>query len=80
MRPASTSSASCVFSTCLFSGCALHTTSPLPSVGHAARVAAIRALLAREPGLYAIGSAYDGVGIPDTIRLATATGAAIGAQ
>ncbi len=55
-------------------------TSPLPSVGHAARVAAIRALLAREPGLHAIGSAYDGVGIPDTIRLATATGAAIGAR
>ena len=37
-------------------------TSPLPSVGHAARVAAIRTLLAREPGLHAIGSAYDGVG------------------
>lgn len=54
-------------------------TSPLPSVGHAARVAAIRTLLARESGLHAIGSAYDGVGIPDTIRLATATGAAIGA-
>ncbi len=51
--------------------------SPLPSVGHAARVEAIRARLAEAPGLHAIGSAYDGVGIPDTIRLATATGAAI---
>ncbi len=53
-------------------------TSPLPSVGHHARVAAIRALLAAHPGLHAIGSAYEGVGIPDTIRLATKTGDAIG--
>jgi oxygen-dependent protoporphyrinogen oxidase len=55
-------------------------TSPLPSVGHAARVGTIRARLLELPGLHAIGSAYDGVGIPDTIRLAAATGKAVAAS
>jgi len=49
-------------------------TSPLPTVGHLARIARIRAEAARAPGLHPIGSAYDGVGIPDTIKLAEATG------
>jgi oxygen-dependent protoporphyrinogen oxidase len=49
-------------------------TSPLPTVGHIARIARIRAAAAQAPGLHPIGSAYDGVGIPDTIRLADATG------
>ena len=52
-------------------------TSPLPTVGHLARVKHVRALVAAEPGLHVIGSAYDGVGIPDTIRLATAAGRSI---
>ena len=52
-------------------------TSPLPTVGHLARVARIRAEAANAPGLHPIGSAYDGVGIPDTIKLADATGRAL---
>lgn len=52
-------------------------TSPLPTVGHLARVARIRAAAASAPGLHPIGSAYDGVGIPDTIKLADATGRAL---
>ena len=52
-------------------------TSPLPTVGHLARVARIRAEAAESPGLHPIGSAYDGVGIPDTIKLADATGRAL---
>lgn len=43
-------------------------------VGHAADVAAIRRNLA---GVHVIGNAFDGVGIPDCIRLARATAAAI---
>jgi protoporphyrinogen/coproporphyrinogen III oxidase len=48
-------------------------TSPLPAVGHTKRVAMIRKQLSSTQGLHCIGSAYDGVGIPDSIRLATAT-------
>lgn len=51
--------------------------SPLPTVGHHLRVAHIRAKAAETPGLHPIGSAYDGVGIPDTIRLAETTGRAL---
>ncbi len=51
--------------------------SPQPLVGHADRVARIRARLETLPGLYVIGNAYDGVGIPDCVRLAEQTAAQI---
>lgn len=51
--------------------------SPQPHVGHADRVARIRARLETLPGLYIIGNAYDGVGIPDCVRLAEQTAAQI---
>jgi len=44
--------------------------SPQPLVGHFDRVARIQARLASVPGLQVIGNAYDGVGIPDCVRLA----------
>ncbi|HKQ68287.1 MAG TPA: protoporphyrinogen oxidase [Polyangiaceae bacterium] len=44
--------------------------SPQPLVGHFERVARIRERVAKTPGLYVIGNAYDGVGIPDCVRLA----------
>lgn len=50
-----------------------HQTSPQPVVGHAARVASITTAMAALPGLYTIGSAYQGVGISDVVRLAQAT-------
>lgn len=37
-------------------------------VGHSARVARIRELLTRTPGLELAGNAYDGVGLPDSIH------------
>ena len=43
---------------------------PQPIVGHGARVARIEARLRSLPGLYVIGAAYDGVGIPDCVRQA----------
>ncbi len=52
-------------------------TSPQPSTGHAARVARVRDALRPHPGIHAIGSAYEGVGIPDVVRLAKKTGAAL---
>jgi oxygen-dependent protoporphyrinogen oxidase len=39
-------------------------------VGHAVRAAEIKALASQTPGLYIIGNAYSGIGIPDCIRLA----------
>ena len=39
------------------------------TVGHAARVAAIRGAINQLPGLELAGNAYDGIGIPDCIRL-----------
>jgi len=51
--------------------------SPQPLVGHADRVARIRARLEALPGLHVIGNAYDGVGIPDCVRLAEQTAAQI---
>ncbi len=40
---------------------------PQYAVGHLARVARIRAAVARQPGLAVCGAAYDGVGIPAVI-------------
>lgn len=50
---------------------------PQYTVGHLDRVAKIRAELARWPGLAVTGAAYGGVGIPDCIRDATETAAAV---
>lgn len=47
--------------------------SPLPTVGHLERVERIRAELTGLRGLHLVGSAYEGVGIPDVIRLAERT-------
>jgi oxygen-dependent protoporphyrinogen oxidase len=41
---------------------------PQYEVGHLERVAGIEELCARVPGLYLIGNAYRGVGVPDCIR------------
>jgi oxygen-dependent protoporphyrinogen oxidase len=46
-------------------------------VGHADRYSRIRALTAQEPGLFLAGNAYEGVGIPDCIRLAQQAAAQI---
>jgi len=37
-------------------------------VGHQERIASIQTLVARHPGLYLVGSAYEGIGISDCIR------------
>ena len=39
-------------------------------VGHAARWERIRSLVAMEPGLFLVGNAYEGIGVPDCVRLA----------
>ena len=39
------------------------------SVGHRERIARIAARVAALPGLRLAGNAYDGIGIPDCIRL-----------
>jgi len=41
-------------------------------VGHARRVADIRERVASRPGLYLAGNAYEGVGIPDSVRVGEA--------
>src|SRR5882724_5765202 len=51
--------------------------SPQPLVGHTDRVAHIQARLQSVPGLHVIGNAYDGVGIPDCVRLAERAAAQI---
>jgi oxygen-dependent protoporphyrinogen oxidase len=51
--------------------------SPQPLVGHSDRLARIQSRLQGVPGLYVIGNAYDGVGIPDCIRLAERAAAQI---
>ncbi len=48
-------------------------------VGHAARVAEIRALAAHHPGLHIAGNAYEGIGVPDCIRTGRAAGHAAAA-
>ncbi|HEY4121227.1 MAG TPA: protoporphyrinogen oxidase [Byssovorax sp.] len=50
---------------------------PQPVVGHGARVARMRALAARHPGLWLAGAAFDGVGIPDCVRQANEVAAKI---
>ena len=42
-------------------------------VGHKARQERIGTLLSQVPGLYLTGNAYDGVGVPDCVRLAALT-------
>jgi oxygen-dependent protoporphyrinogen oxidase len=44
--------------------------SPQPLVGHFDKLAHIQSRLRTVPGLHVIGNAYDGVGIPDCVRLA----------
>jgi oxygen-dependent protoporphyrinogen oxidase len=41
-------------------------------VGHPTRIAELRARIAALPGLHVAGNAYDGIGIPDCIRLGKA--------
>ncbi len=53
---------------------------PQPIVGHGARVARIEARLRSLPGLYVIGAAYDGVGIPDCVRQARSAAARVRAE
>lgn len=47
------------------------------TVGHTARVAAIRGAINQMPGLELAGNAYDGIGIPDCIRLGRAAARAL---
>jgi oxygen-dependent protoporphyrinogen oxidase len=51
--------------------------SPQPLVGHFDRVAHIQTRLEGLRGLYVIGNAYEGVGIPDCVRLAEKAAAEI---
>lgn len=46
-------------------------------LGHARRVAEIRARLAMHPGLELAGNAYDGIGVPDCIRTGRAAARAL---
>jgi len=47
------------------------------TVGHGARLAEIEARTAAIPGLYLAGNAYQGIGIPDCIRMGKAAAEAI---
>jgi oxygen-dependent protoporphyrinogen oxidase len=47
------------------------------TVGHAARIAEIETIAAGIPGLYLAGNAYQGIGIPDCIRMGKAAAEAI---
>jgi oxygen-dependent protoporphyrinogen oxidase len=38
------------------------------NVGHSARIARVREILARTPGLALAGNAYGGIGVPDCVR------------
>jgi oxygen-dependent protoporphyrinogen oxidase len=53
---------------------------PQYNVGHLDRVAAIRAAVARQPGLAVAGAAYDGVGIPACIATAKSAAAQVTAH
>jgi oxygen-dependent protoporphyrinogen oxidase len=50
---------------------------PQYEVGHQARVARIRDALGRFPGLWVVGGAYEGVGIPDCVRGGESAAAAV---
>ena len=50
---------------------------PQYTVGHSARVAEIEGLAAAVPGLHLVGNAFGGIGIPDCVRSAKTTAAAI---
>ena len=50
---------------------------PQYTVGHSARVAEIQGLAAGVPGLHLVGNAFGGIGIPDCVRSAKTTAAAI---
>jgi oxygen-dependent protoporphyrinogen oxidase len=50
---------------------------PQYNVGHLDRVAAVRAAVARQPGLAVAGAAYDGVGIPACIATAKSAAAQV---
>lgn len=52
--------------------------SPQYDVGHQARVAGIEQRLSGQPGLFLTGSAFRGVGIPDTVADARRTAAEVG--
>jgi oxygen-dependent protoporphyrinogen oxidase len=47
------------------------------TVGHAARIAEVRALLQQIPGLQVAGNAYEGIGIPDCVRTGRAAATAL---
>jgi oxygen-dependent protoporphyrinogen oxidase len=47
------------------------------AVGHPQRVAELQARVAAIPGLYLAGNAYQGIGVPDCIRMGKAAAAAI---
>jgi oxygen-dependent protoporphyrinogen oxidase len=49
-------------------------------VGHPARITELRSRIAAIPGLHLAGNAYDGIGIPDCIRLGKAAAEKIVAQ
>ena len=53
---------------------------PLYRVGHAEWLAEVRSACVASPGLWLAGAPYDGVGIPDCIRQARETAAAVAAN
>lgn len=56
-----------------------HRASPQPVVGHLDRMNRIRKRVERHSGLFVIGNAYEGVGIPDCVRHAESVAAEIAA-
>jgi oxygen-dependent protoporphyrinogen oxidase len=50
------------------------------TVGHRERLEAIRARLARWPGLLVAGNAYEGIGVPDCVRMGRQAARAILAE
>jgi oxygen-dependent protoporphyrinogen oxidase len=50
---------------------------PQYDVGHPDRMARLRSLCAEHPGLFVIGSAFDGVGVPDCVRQGKQTASSI---
>ena len=50
------------------------------TVGHARRLEAIRSRMCSYPTIHLIGNAYEGIGIPDCIRLAKQTAEALSVQ